>query len=268
MWGFPWRYEREPGRGLALYLAEGLERCRRMCVLGPRALAADGKAFGSVDRGHDGAGSSPSASSTTRPIRSGPDAPRARALVGRRRARRRSCPPRYHPGRPPRLSRRQREMPATASKTARACAKTFCPRPAASSSDPSRGALPGRLRAGLAEELMRRAKAGSHRLRRHLCLPGGVSPWRFIATPYESRRPILHSFDDFVTESGSSSRVEGPRWGAIRKTGQADLDKRPLCPGQRMRCCRKVERSVQNWGRVRPTPSKCRPPRGGGRGTR
>ena len=129
MRGFPWRYEREPGRGLALYLAEGLERCRRMCVLGPRALAADGKASGSVDRSHDGAGPSPSASSTTRPTRSGPDAPRARPLAGRRRARRRSCPPRYHPGRPPRLSRRQREMPAAASKTARACAKTFCLRP-------------------------------------------------------------------------------------------------------------------------------------------
>lgn len=97
---------------------------------------------------------------------------------------------------------------------------------------------------------MRRAKAASHRLRRHLCLPGGVSTWRFIATPYEPRHPILHSFDDFVTESGSPSRVEGPRWGAIRKPGQADLGKRPLCPGQRMRCCRKVEKSVQNWGYV------------------
>ena len=130
--GFPWRYEREPGRGLALYLVEGLERCRRMCVSGPRALAADGKASGSVDRSHDGAGSSPSASSTTRPTRSGPGAPRARALAGRRRARRRSCPPRHHPGRPPRLFRRQREMPVAASKTARACAKTFSraqPRP-------------------------------------------------------------------------------------------------------------------------------------------
>jgi len=87
--------------------------------------------------------------------------------------------------------------------------------------------------------------------------PGGVSPWRFIAAPYEPHRPILHSFDDFVTESGPPSRVEGPRWGAIRRPGQADLGKRPLCPGQRMRCCRKVEKSVQNWGRVRPTPSKC-----------